>query len=137
MSKRSDLGLSEVRIIDTSALIRLKKLLPVADQWLLLTRMSVLVEKGLLAFPRQVASEMEAARHPDAPGVWAAGNRGWSCHPSPPDEYLAEVLGAAQLTDPNAESDPEPADPYVVAMALEIKRAPSGHRGRGCDRGSR
>jgi hypothetical protein len=121
VSRRSDFAADEVRVIDTSALIRLKVLLPVAEQWPLLIRMSALVEAGLLAFPRQVSAEMRAARHPDAPGVWAAGNRGWSLHPSPRDEFLAEALGAAQLVDPNAEAEPEAADPYIVAMALEIE----------------
>ena len=109
----------EVRVIDTGALIELKKLLPVGDQWPLLTRMSVLVEKGSLAFPRQVTSEIKHVRWPDAPGAWAAGNKGWCVHPQPRDEFLAEALGAAQLTDPNAEI--EPADPYIVAMALQIR----------------
>ncbi|MDN5803024.1 MAG: DUF4411 family protein [Microlunatus sp.] len=121
MSRRSRPVPAEVRVIDTGALIELKKLLPVGDQWPLLVRMTVLVEKGHLAFPRQVTSEVKHVRWPDAPGAWAAGNKGWCVHSQPRDEYVAEALGAAQLTDPNAESDIEPADPYVVAMALQIR----------------
>lgn len=111
---------AEVRVIDTGALIELKKL-PVGEQWPLLMHMTVLLEKGHLAFPRQVANEVKHVRYPDAPGVWAAGNKGWCVHPQPRDDYLAEALGAAQLTDPNAEPEIEPADPYVVAMALQIR----------------
>lgn len=36
------------------------------------------------------------------------------------------ALGAAQLTDPNAEPDIEPADPYIVAMALQIRDSNPG-----------
>lgn len=36
------------------------------------------------------------------------------------DDAMAEVQGAAQLTDPDGDSEFEPEDPYVVAMAWEI-----------------
>lgn len=121
MSPRSSRKLDEVRILDASALIRLKSILAVAEQWPLLMRMSGLVESGCLAFPRQVANELKKAKHPDAPGVWAACHKGWGTHPQPRDGSVAEALGAAQLIDPDSEADAEPADPYVVAMALEIK----------------
>lgn len=112
--------MSDVRVVDTSTLIKLKTVVPVVDQWRLLVRMDALVQSGELAFPRQVAAEMRAARHPDAPGAWAAGVKGWTVHRQPSDESLAEAMGAAQLTDPTSEADREVADPYIVAMALEI-----------------
>jgi hypothetical protein len=111
----------EVRVIDTSSLIRLKVIVPVADQWPLLVLMSTLVDRGWIAFPRQVSAEMKVAKHPDATGVWAAGNQGWRWHPQPRDDSVAEALGAAQLTDPNSEAEAGAADPYVVAMALQIQ----------------
>lgn len=126
MSRPSRPVPAEVRVIDTSALIELKHLLPVGEQWPLLTQMSVLVQTGHLAFPRQVTNEIKNVQWPDAPGAWAAGNKGWSVHPQPRDEFLAEALGAAQLTDPNAEPDIEPADPYLVAMALQIRESNPG-----------
>lgn len=121
MSPRSDdrrvNGPDEVRVLDTSSLIALKGLLAVGEQWPVLVFMEQLVASGHLAFPRQAAAELRAAKHPDAPGVWACGVRGWAKYGSPADESLAEVLGAAQLTDPTSEADTEVADPYVVAMA--------------------
>lgn len=124
MSPRSDSDSpTEVRVIDTSSLIALKRLLPVGDQWPCLLQMSALVETGHLAFPRQVTVEMKAGRHPDAPGAWAASVRGWTLHHQPSDDSLAEVLAVAQLTDPASEADTEVADPYVVAMAWEIREA--------------
>jgi hypothetical protein len=115
--------LGPVFVIDSSSLIALKKVIPVGDQWATLVQMSNFVEAGHLAFPRQVAAEMKAGKHPDAPGAWAAGIRGWHHHGSPADESLAEVLAVAQLTDPASEADAEVADPYVVAMAWEIRAA--------------
>jgi hypothetical protein len=38
-------------------------------------------------------------------------------------QVAAEVLAVAQLTDPASEADAEVADPYVVAMAWEIRAA--------------
>lgn len=100
-----------MRVVDTSTLIKLKKVVPVVDQWRLLVRMDALVQSGQLAFPRQVAAKMRAARHPDAAGAWAAGVKGWAVHRQPSDESLAEAMGAAQLTDPTSEADQEVADP--------------------------
>lgn len=105
-------------MLDTSALIRLKSVLPVADQWPALVQMSALVSTGHLAYPRQVARELKEARYPDAPGVWAAGQSGSTWHPEPSDDHVAEAMGVAQLVDPSSEL--EEADPYVVAMALGI-----------------
>lgn len=114
-----------MRVIDSSSLITLKKLVPLTEQWPLLITMSELVRDGRLAFPRQVAAEMKVAKHPDAPGVWAAAHSGWARHRQPSDEALAEVLAVAQLTDPNSEAELEVADPYVVAMAWQIRNRSS------------
>lgn len=115
-----------MRVIDSSSLITLKRLVPLAEQWRLLVTMGEMVENGRLAFPRQVATEMKAAKHPDAPGVWVAAHSGWAHHRQPSDEALAEVLAVAQLTDPTSEAELEVADPYVVAMAWEIRdRSPT------------
>ncbi len=59
-----------VVVVDTSVLIGLKKLVPIKRQWALFTLMTGLVARGHLAFPRQVSREVEAGKHPDAPGVW-------------------------------------------------------------------
>jgi hypothetical protein len=111
---------SEVRIIDTGSLIELKKLIPLKDQWTTFKHMEALVDSGHLAFPRHVAREMRVARFPDAPGVWAAGCNGNRRYRDPADASVAEVLGVAQLIDPNSDDEHEAADPYIAAMAYEI-----------------
>ncbi|MFH5821734.1 DUF4411 family protein [Georgenia sp. AZ-5] len=110
-----------VVVVDTSALIQLKRLVPIARQWPTLNLMSELVDGGHLCYPRQVRREMAAGKHPDAPGAWAVANDGQCRHPAPRDEAIAEVLAVAQLVDLEAEDDTEVADPYVAAMAWQIR----------------
>jgi hypothetical protein len=109
-----------VCVVDTGVLIDLKFIVPIAELWGVLEVMKVLVADGHLAFPRQVDREMKAFKHSDAPGAWAAGCNGHARHREPSDDALAEVMGIAQLTDPEGESEFEVADPYVVAMAYDI-----------------
>lgn len=111
-----------VVIVDTSVLIELKRIVPVGKQWGLLNLMSELLDAGHLAYPRQVSREMAVAQFPDAPGAWATGCNGHARHSEPRDDSIAEVLGVAQLVDAEAEAQPEAADPYVAAMAWELRQ---------------
>lgn len=110
-----------VVVIDTSVLIAWKRIVPLAKQFALLNLKSSLVAGGHIAFPRQVPREMAVGAHPDAPGVWIVSCSGHCRYPEPEDESVAEVLGVAQLVDTEAESEAEAADPYIAAMALEIR----------------
>jgi Domain of unknown function (DUF4411) len=108
-------------IVDTSVLIKLKRLVNIDDQWDLLLRMTELVRSGHLAFPRQVAKELAYGQYPDAPGAWIGSAKRVVCHPEPSEETLRTVLQVAeQLVDAEATDDREVADPYVAAMACEI-----------------
>jgi hypothetical protein len=60
-------------LIDSCAIINIKKAVPAGQQWLLLRRLEEMVLAGELAFPRQVLVEVTRIIHPDAPGVWADG----------------------------------------------------------------
>lgn len=117
-----------VCVVDTGVLIELKFIVPIGEIWGFLTLMTRLVEQGHLAFPRQVAREMKAFKHADAPGAWAAGCNGHARHREPSDEALAEAMGIAQLTDPESEAEFEVADPYVVAMAWDIAERHPGSK---------
>ena len=114
-------ALLRVYVVDTSAVLEIKSQVPLAAQWHLFHGLSVLLQRGAIAFPVQVRSEIVRAKYPDGPGVWIAAHKGTERHPQPEDDVLAEVLAAApKLVDPFAED--EDADPYVVAMALTISR---------------
>ena len=64
-----------VWILDTSALIEFKRLLPMPEQWNAFVRLGSLVENGRIAMPRQVLAEATRVSHPDVPGAWAAAMR--------------------------------------------------------------
>lgn len=112
-------------VLDSSVVINLKRQLKVADQWPFLLRLTALVERGVVGWPRYVKKEVTGAQHPDAPGAWLAGQ---AAQPFDEPDYdtVAEVLGIAQLVDVEAEE--EVADPWVVAMALELREAHPGAR---------
>jgi hypothetical protein len=110
-----------VCVVDTCSLANMKKadVLRANERFAFFAAMTPMLSDGRVAFPKQVASEMSRARYLDTPGDWAVGSRDLVIYPAPSDEALAEVLGAAQLLDPQAER--EEADPYVVAMAWDIR----------------
>lgn len=112
-------------VLDSSVVIHLKHRLKVGDQWPFLLRLTQLVEAGAVGWPRYVKAEVTRAQYPDAPGAWLAGQ---SSQPFPEPAYatLAEVLAVAQLVD--AEAEDEVADPWVVAMAVELRDANPMHR---------
>lgn len=110
-----------VVVLDTSVLIAMKSI-DVGKQWPLLVLMGDLVTDGRLCFPPQVSREITRIQFPDAPGAWGAHFKGHERYRQPREESLAEVLGVApRLVDPEGEDDTEPADPYVAAMAYEIR----------------
>jgi hypothetical protein len=112
---------AEIFVLDTGLLIRIKQLVKVDEQWPLLAAMMRLVQEGLVCFPRQVAAELTDQRWPDAPGAWVGHAKRLVCHPEPDDESVSQVLAAAsELVDADA-TGPEPADPYVVAVALQLQ----------------
>ncbi len=81
-----------IAVIDTNVLLDFKKVVPVDQQWDLLMEMSKRVGAGSLTFPRQVASELSAVRHPDAPGAWIGSAKRSVQHPEPTEETLVRVL---------------------------------------------
>jgi hypothetical protein len=118
-----------VVVVDSSVLIDIKKMVGINDQWDLLTSMSQLVLSGSLTFPKHVAKELAAGQHPDAPGAWVNHAKRDVRHKEPTEDTLAKVLEVApEVVDLEATADREIADPYVAAMAVEIKERHTGCR---------
>jgi len=71
--------------------------------------------------PRQVIKEMSEIAHPDLPGAWAPGVRGSLQHPLDADHsHVKDVLSTAgDVVDVNKAG--EDADPYVLALAQQLK----------------
>jgi rRNA maturation endonuclease Nob1 len=117
-----------VRVIDSSALIRIKHDYPAGEQWRLCERIKQQVVTGRAAFPKQVHREVAKVPHPDAPGAMidALHQDHHIQFAEPSDETVAEVLGLnPHLHDWDAQQDM--ADAYVVAMALELERSQGLH----------
>ena len=70
--------------------------------------------------PRQMIKEVSEVTHPDMPGAWAAGVRTSLKHPlNVGDDYITHVMRVAgDVVDPN--KDREDADPWVLALALQL-----------------
>lgn len=112
-------------ILDSSAAINFKTL-PIDRQWEFGDILLDLIGRRELLFPSQVHRELtdpQLIRHPDMPGAWTA--RAWRLmkpHPAPKDVTVREVLRAhPDIIDVDAQQDQ--ADPYVVALAIELSRA--------------
>ena len=110
-----------VWLIDTSAIIDCKHVVPASDQWELFERLKALVEEGQLYFPRKVADELRQERHHDTPETWALNVRVVVRSAYDPDsQFVSQVMtNAGDVVDPDYEDDP--GDPYVLAQALELR----------------
>lgn len=109
-----------VWILDTSALVEAKSALSVADQWQTFKQLEDMVRAGTVALPRLVIREISEIAHPDLPGAWAPGVRDIQQHPLDPEwEHVQRVMAeAGDVVDPNKTKDD--ADPYVLALALQL-----------------
>lgn len=109
-----------VWILDTSALVEAESALSVADQWQTFKLLEDMVRVGTVAMPRLVIREISRIAHPDLPGAWASGVRAIQQHPLDPEwEHVQRVMAeAGDVVDPNKTKDD--ADPYVLALALQL-----------------
>lgn len=110
----------QVWVLDSSALIKAKSIISIRNQWSTFKRLEQMVLDGEIAMPRQMIREVSEVTHPDMPGAWAAGVRNSLRHPlNVEDEYITHVMRVAgDVVDPN--KDREDADPWVLALALEL-----------------
>ncbi len=115
-------GQPDVWVVDASSLIEIKQAVSVSNQWALLMRMRDMASAGELASPRQVYREVADAKHPDAPGVWAANARQAQILPIDVDlNRMRQVL--AEVPDlPDSSKQEEDADPYVVGLAWQLQQ---------------
>lgn len=132
---QSQLGIALIFlwVLDTNAAIDFKRydLISLDRQWEFWDHLLEIVREGNLIFPSQVRKELadpNKIKHPDMPSAWAA--RAWKemgHRHSPGDDAVKEIIDRyPNLIDPRKEKDE--ADPYVVALALDRKRA--GHEVR-------
>ena len=113
-------------VLDSSALIEFKKLIPISRQWKAFRYLEDQVESGAITIPDEVIDELGDVTHPDLPGAWAYGIKRIRRDPKVPDnEYIDRVMtDAGDVVDHKKKKGD--ADPYVLALALHLQSA-------GCD----
>lgn len=111
-----------IYVLDTSAIITFKRIVKAKDQWGFAKHLEGLVKDGRITFPRQVTREVAGQRHIDLPEAWALGvEPDIGILRSPDHAYIEEVMRVAgDVIEADAENDP--ADPYVLALALQLWR---------------
>ncbi len=109
-----------IYVLDASSIIAFKQVVKARDQWGFAKHLEELVESGRITFLRQVAREVGGQRHTDLPEAWALGVESDIVARRRPDpEYVEKVMAkAGDVIEANAENDP--ADPYVLALALQL-----------------
>ena len=111
----------DIWIVDSSALIATKSIVSVTNQWDAFKHLEQMVQNGQIAMPRQVINEVSKIAHPDLPGAWAPGVRGSLQHPLDADyDHIKKVMSVAGEVVDVSKPD-EDADPYVLALARQLK----------------
>ena len=112
-----------IYVFDACALIHFKSRVPMSAQWDFFDELGRAVTHGSAHVPRAVVNELRRARHTDVAGAWATAKFADSRYPLEPDwDFVRHVMERApDLVDPDATDDP--ADPYVLATAVQLQRA--------------
>lgn len=110
-----------VFVLDSSLIVQLKRAVRADRQWELAKHMEELVVAGRIIFPPQVLREIRGQQHTDIPEAWALAVSGKISRPNNPgwDHVEAVMAVADDLIEADAEGDP--ADPYVVALARDLR----------------
>lgn len=120
--------MTDVYVIDTSSLIQLLDDWNHETRWNALVECAKWVEDGKLVFPTQVEKELTAFEVPDSITSWAAGVRNARKFPDPDYKTVRSILtnqAVQKVVDWSKATKADPADPYVLAMAVELVK--DGH----------
>jgi rRNA maturation endonuclease Nob1 len=111
-----------IYVLDTSALIQIKDDLPPRELWEALRLMEELVENGLITFPDQVFNELVIYKVPDSITAWCAGVKHRRVYTGPDYSTVRRVLShetVGKVCDWRLDTG-DPADPWVIALAVEL-----------------
>jgi hypothetical protein len=113
-------------VIDTSSVIEIQRgslHIPRPKQIEVYRALTTLVTERTLVYPRQVVAELHR-QNPDRAYEWAKQNAEQACRHAFDYEKLREVLaveGVEELLDYEKPGGVEPADPYVLALAHQLR----------------
>lgn len=117
---------SPIWVIDTSSILDIRGL-PNLVRPSVYTRLTALVTDGRLKYPKQVVDELKRGsnpRNPDPPYKWAHENAHLATSSGPSLAGVKAVLAVApQVLDAKKDSGAEEADPYVLALAVELRES--------------
>lgn len=108
----------DVRVIDTSSIIEVRQRFGRPDERKVFSALTSLIKKGQLIWPPEVTHEVEAALSPDSAVRWVKANRETAERSAKLETVKSVLSRAPTLIDPNATR--EQADPYVVALGLDV-----------------
>jgi hypothetical protein len=112
-----------VWVADVSSILWPKRHVEKAQHVEIYKRLTILVETGEIVYVPQVVPELLAyAGKPDVPCDWAKENEAKACKRKVPHSVVKEVLDVAPVLDPHKSTGPEEADPYVLALAILLRR---------------
>jgi hypothetical protein len=114
-------------VIDTSSVIAIRRSIENTKKAQVFTQMTALVQGGRLFFARQVLDELARAVDPKSPDTqykWAKENEAQACERRPSLDEVKEILRVVPtVLDPNKDTGSEEADPYVLALAAQLRAA--------------
>jgi len=120
--------MADVHVIDTSSLIQFLDDLSPAPLWRVLVACEQWVVNGRLVFPTQVERELRSYGVPDSITAWCAGVKDRRRFDDPDYKTVRQIMSNSVLqrvVDWGKSTKADPADPYVLAQAVEIQAA--GH----------
>jgi rRNA maturation endonuclease Nob1 len=112
----------QVLIFDTSSLINSKAKVRPSDQWWFFDALLARLRDGRIVVPFHTQKELQR-EYPDMPGAWAASTYKEGRHPyDPDDDWVVKVM--ERVPDViEIDSPMDKADPYVLALALQLREA--------------
>ena len=115
-----------VSVIDSSSILQVRRAVVRADQPGVFQRLTEIVQRDQLVFPKEVLAELERWSNPnpgspDLPLNWAHANSARETQNEVPIDTLKDVISrVSDIFDPN-KSGVDEADPYVLALAIHLQ----------------
>jgi hypothetical protein len=115
-------GTEPVWVLDTSGLIRLRSEVSKEQRSLVERELTRLVNTGRLLFVVQSVKELQRYQGTDNPArIWAEQNQGTGAARQPSLDTVKHVLAQVPEVLDTDKVGEEEADPYILAIALELK----------------
>lgn len=112
-------------VIDTSSVAEVRRSIENAKKPGVFLRMEILVNQSRLVYPKQVVDELERWADPGSPDpqyVWAKKNEAKATEYKPTLDQVKEVLRVVpRVLDPDKDTGVEEADPYILALAVQLR----------------